>query len=213
MQPFPARCHFTGVGGPWPGLCSQTPGLRVSRFPCPPRGPSHLCRPVSLLPAGAGVAGELTRAPSSRWNWMGMNTQLGNYINGRMQRDPSLSAPWDRQPTVAEAVGWEAWAHVSAPHPHRCHLGQVSPPHWELSRGQKARPAGPPAGERVRCPRWLPAALGLGSHPSLCTAAEPAAGLPCDLRDLPERPCRGPRWLTTPGKSEVSGSPQQSRAL
>lgn len=123
-----------GAGGAMDGASAAKCQVPESRGSCVPAA-----RPFPPLWAGLTapdqrrVAGELTRAPSSRWNCMGTNTQPGNYINGTDADGPSLSALWDQQPRVAEAV---AWARVSAPYPHRCHLGQVTPhPHPAIPLG------------------------------------------------------------------------------
>lgn len=123
-----------GAGGAMDGASAAKCQVPESRGSCVPAA-----RPFPPLWAGLTapdqrrVAGELTRAPSSHWNCMGTNTQPGNYINGTDADGPSLSALWDRQPRVAEAV---AWARVSAPYPHRCHLGQVTPhPHPAIPLG------------------------------------------------------------------------------
>lgn len=152
---LPVCSHFlhdvipcgAGWGSHERGFCSQRPGPRVSGLPCPCRtalptsvGQSHCPGPA---PGWLVTSHEPQVLSGTGWE------QTHNLVTAETDAEgPSLSAPWDRQPRVAEAV---AWARVSAPYPHRCHLGQVSPPHPSVDSplGQRARPAGTPAGERV----------------------------------------------------------------
>lgn len=197
----------------------QVPESHGSHGPPPTALPTSVGRSRCSRPALGW------RAPSSLWNPMRTNTQLSNYINGTDAEGPQPLSPLGPAAQCGRSSGLGTPGLACQP---RTHAGvpssKSSPrPAGNSPLGQRVRPAGTPVGERVGVPRWPQAPLGLGSHPSICTVTKPAEGLPpgpagastgwgvWDLGDLPERPYRGPRWLTAPGKSGVSGSPQQSR--